>query len=175
MNSSDRLKAMYAIWGAFAFAAGFSFAGNQETGTNDLWLAVIFAIVAVVGSVIVMRLNNVEGQESAQAYKPKRNRYNLIDDLDEYELAALRRRRFQLVDRGLVGELAGVQIAHQLLIFGVGEIRLCPLVHAGAERLAPRLGAVLRHAVLRAELVVVVEHVLRYAFGKRRRACEGEA
>jgi hypothetical protein len=92
MNSSDRLKAMYVIWGAFAFAAGFSFAGNQETGTNDLWLAVIFAVAAVVGSVVVMRLNIVNADDSAQAHKPKRSSYNLVDDLDERELADLRRR-----------------------------------------------------------------------------------
>jgi len=95
MSSEDRWKAIFAIWIAFAVAAGFSFAGNQETGSNDLWLAVIFALAAVVGSVVVMRLNIVGDAESAQEAKRKRDERSLsslIDDMDEYELAALRRR-----------------------------------------------------------------------------------
>ncbi len=92
MDSSDRLKALLIVWGSFATAAGLSFLGNQETGTNDLWLAVIFAVVALVGSVIVMRLNIPDNRESAGAYKPKRGVYSMIDDMDEQELATLRRR-----------------------------------------------------------------------------------
>jgi len=95
MSSEDRWKTIFAIWGSFALAAGISFAGNQETGTNDLWLAVIFALAAVVGSVIVMRLGLAESADSAQGYKRKRDDQSLsslIDDLNERELAALRRR-----------------------------------------------------------------------------------
>ena len=98
MDSSNRLKAILAIWGSFALAAGMSFAGNQETGPNDLWLAVIFAVVALVGTVVVMRVNVAENMDSAQAYKPKRGVYSMIDDLDEQELAALRRRLNALDD-----------------------------------------------------------------------------
>jgi hypothetical protein len=98
MDSSDRLKALLIVWGSFATAAGLSFLGNQETGTNDLWLAIIFAAVALVGSVIVMRMNIPDNRESAGAYKPKRGVYSLIDEMDEHELAALRRRLNALDD-----------------------------------------------------------------------------
>jgi hypothetical protein len=107
MTASDRLKALYAIWGAFAFAAGISFVGNQETGTNDLWLAVIFAIAAVVGSVVVMRLNVVGDNEAAQISKPKRDAYDLIADLDEQELAELRRRLDALDEESADAEFLG--------------------------------------------------------------------
>ena len=97
MKSDDRLKALWAIWIGFAIAAGFSFAGNQETGSNDLWLALIFAAAAIIGSVVVMRLKMDEGEEAAQASTSKHKRdepsfYRLIDEMDDAELAELRRR-----------------------------------------------------------------------------------
>src|SRR6186997_2560045 len=105
MDSTDRLKALLIVWGSFALAAGLSFVGNQETGTNDRWLAVIFAGVALIGSMIVMRMNIPDNCQSARAFKPKRGVYSMIDDLDEQELAALRS-RLAILDQEASGEAA---------------------------------------------------------------------
>lgn len=101
MNSSDRVKSLAYIWAAFALATGLSFAGNAATSDNDVWMAAIFALAAGFASVIVMRLGVRQEDSPAEVGKRKRDKpslYHLIDELDEYELAELRRRLTQTGD-----------------------------------------------------------------------------
>ena len=101
MNSSDRVKILAYIWAAFALATGLSFVGNAATSDNDVWLAAIFALAAGFASVIVMRLGIGQDETPVEVGKRKRDKpslYHLIDELDAYELAELRRRLTQTGD-----------------------------------------------------------------------------
>lgn len=99
MKSSDRLNAIRFIWVAFAAACIFTLGGEPITGAS-IWLALVYALAAVGGTVAVAVLirSEPEPREAAQAHSEKLKHEetalfdHLIASMSDTELAALRRR-----------------------------------------------------------------------------------
>jgi hypothetical protein len=102
MSSSDRLKALMVIWGAFALASGLAFVGNAPTNSPDIVLAMVFAAAAVLGTGMVMYSEERVSLRSLD--KVKRSRpdiYEMVDSLDDEELRLLRQRLMSDSDTGV--------------------------------------------------------------------------
>jgi hypothetical protein len=94
--TNKRLETVMAIWVAFGAASVFTFTGDT-TNSNDIVLAVIFALAAVMGTGMVMYGSpDQESKAAARSRKLKNDEGALLDRLvesmSEEELEALRNR-----------------------------------------------------------------------------------
>jgi hypothetical protein len=93
--TNKRLEAVMMIWVAFGAASIFTFAGDS-TNSNDIVLAVIFALAAVIGTGMVMYGSPDRESKAARSRKLKNDEGELLDRLvesmSEEELEALRNR-----------------------------------------------------------------------------------
>lgn len=94
--SNKRLEAVMAIWVAFGAASVFTFAGDTTT-SNDIVLAVIFAMAAVIGTgMVIYGSPDQESKAAAESRKRKNDEGALLDRLvesmSEEELESLRNR-----------------------------------------------------------------------------------
>jgi hypothetical protein len=91
MNSGDKLKATFFIWGAFVLAILFTMAGHEPNG-GSAFMALIYTIAALTATGFVMTSH----ETAAEPVKAKRSKVDrLLSSLDDDELDALRDRLAQ--------------------------------------------------------------------------------
>ena len=90
MNSGDKLKAVFFIWGAFALACLFTFASQQSIEAGHVFLGLFFVIAALAATHTVMEAPLPEETTPAKA-KPRRID-RVLSSLSDEELEQLRQR-----------------------------------------------------------------------------------
>ncbi len=89
MDSGDRLKAIFFIWGAFAAAAIASFGSGSPLVPESIFIALFY----VIGVLVATRFVTYAPQAREEAEKAKRRSVDrLLASLSDDELDALRER-----------------------------------------------------------------------------------
>jgi hypothetical protein len=88
MSPEGRVRAILYIWLGFAFAAAFSIGASPD----DIWLALIYSLTALIATGAVLFVGAQKNEESAKAKRSDTDFYRMLATMDDEELEVLRKR-----------------------------------------------------------------------------------
>jgi len=89
MNSADKRKTMFFIWGAFVFAALFTFSNETAITGYDVLMALLYVIAVLITSRFILYAPSADAEPTKVKHEDLRH---LLNSLTDQEVSALRDR-----------------------------------------------------------------------------------